>query len=202
MSKTYCTNCNDQLTEEEIRWANDEQYCEDCFNDRFVYCERCDSVIRRNDAHFNNDDVPFCDDCWESDYDEECPDNPEVDDSDRSLIIELSRDWLLGKTTKRSVIKINQKDFMLSRIKEKVGLVDSPIYIFGLIDREEYQLSVSANLLDAVKEYIVLNGLNWKVTEGIGCSRLGISHSLRKDNLSDVLKLIKSITNVRETVLA
>ena len=201
MSKTYCTNCNDQLDEDEVRWVNDEQYCEDCFNDRFVYCDRCDSVIRRNDAHFNNDDVPYCDECWEEDYDAECPDNPDVDDSDRSLIIELSRNWLLGKATKRSVIKINQRDFMLSRIKEKVGLVESPIYLFGLIDREEYQLSVSANLMDAVKEHILLNGLNWSVTEGIGCSRLGICHSLRKDNLTEVLKLIKNISKVREAVL-
>ena len=202
MCKTYCTNCNDQLNEDEVRYAFEDPYCENCFGDRFSYCERCDTLMHHSDANFSSDGTPYCDDCYEEDFDDDCPDNPDVDDADRKLIIELSRNFLLGKSTKRSVIKINQNDFMLSRIKEKVGLVDSPIYLFGLKDRDEYQVSASQNLIDAVKENVLLNGLDWKVIEGIGCSRLGISYSLRKDNLGAVLKLIRNITRVREIIPA
>lgn len=202
MCKTYCNNCNDSLTEDEVRYAFEDPYCEDCFSERFSYCDRCDTLMNHSDAHYDSEGTPFCVECWESDFDENCPDNPDVDDADRKLIIELSRNFLLGKSTKRSVIKINPNDFMLSRIKEKVGLVDNPVYLFGLKDREEYQISTSSNLIDSVKEYILLNGFDWEVTEGIGCNRMGISYTLRKDNLGTVLKLIKNITRIRETVPA
>ena len=202
MCKTYCSNCNDKLDEDEVRWAYDESYCDDCFNDRYKYCERCDALISASDAHYSSDGYPYCSECWSEDYDDACPDNPDVDEADRKLIIELSRNFLLGKVSKKSVIKINQNDFMLPKIKEKVGLVDNPVYLFGLKDREEYQISASPNLLEPIKEYVLVNGLDWEVSEGIGCNRMGICYTLRKDNLREILKFIKNITCVRETVPA
>ncbi len=201
MSKTYCSNCDRVLEEDDVRWANEEVYCEECFSDRFTYCVRCDSVIRHSDANYSNDES-YCDECWNENYDEDSPDNPDVDESDRAQIIELSRSWLLGKSTKRCVIKINPKDLYLKKLKERVGLVDSPLYVFGLKDRDEYQISTSPNLIDAVREYILLNGLVWEVTEGIGCSRLGLSYTLRLNYSSQVTKLIRSITRVKEPVIA
>jgi len=201
MCKTYCANCNDQLEEDEIRWAHDESYCDDCFNDRYKYCERCDALIPATDAHFSSDGYPYCSECWSEDYDDDCPDNPDVDDADRQLIVELSRNYLLGKVSKRTVIRINQKDYLLPRIKEKIGMVGNPIYLYGLRDREEYQLSVSANLLRVVKEHILLNGMDWKVTEGKGINRVGIAYTIRQENFREILKLIKSVTTVREAVI-
>lgn len=72
---------------------------------------------------------------------------------------------LLCRREGRCVLKINQKDYLLSRIKERVGLVEQVIYLFGLKDREEYQLTASSNLIDDVKEFILLNGLDWEITK-------------------------------------
>lgn len=105
-----------------------------------------------------------------------------------------------GLATNMGTLRINASDVILTRIKEKVGLVEHPIYLFGLKDREEYQLSVSSNLMDSVREFLMLNGLDWKVTEGIGSNRLGISQALRKECLPGILKLIRNITCVRESV--
>jgi len=29
---------------------------------------------------------------------------------------------------------------LLAKIRDKVGMVENPVYVYGLIDREEYQL--------------------------------------------------------------
>jgi len=180
--------------EGEIGWAEKEAYCEDCFSELYTHCDHCDEVVRRSDAYFDDDGNAHCSNCWNEENDDECPDNPYVDEADRRLIVELSRSWLLGKHTKRCVLKINQKDYLLSRIKERLGLIDQTFYLFGLKDREDYQLSASSNLIEQVKEFILLNGLDWKVTEGIGCNRIGISDSIRQNHFADLLKLIKRIS--------
>jgi hypothetical protein len=151
---------------------------------------------------WDHDGNPYCSECYQDDYDGECPDNPDVYEADRKLILQLSRDWLNGRCNHNSLIRINTKDFQLQKIKDKVGLVDIPIYLFGLIDRDEYQLSVSPNLMDQVKEFILINGLELQITEGIGADRIGISCSLRKDHLPTVVKLIKQLTEQKELVLA
>jgi hypothetical protein len=89
----------------------------------------------------------------------------------------------------------------LQKIKDKVGLVDIPIYLFGLEDREEFQLSVIPNLKDQVKELILFTGLS-KVIEGYRSNRIGISYTLVKDHLPIVIKLIKQLTEQKELVLA
>ena len=196
MSIIYCSCCSEKIGQGEIRWAEEEAYCDDCFCELFTHCDHCDDVVRRSNAYFDDLGNAHCSNCWDEENDDECPDNPHVDDADRKLIVELSRSWLLGKHAKRCVLKINQKDYLLSRIKERVGLVDQSIYLFGLQDREEYQLSASSNLVDQVKEFILLNGLDWKVTEGIGCNRIGISYSLRQNHLSPLIKLINRISRL------
>ncbi|MCX6173993.1 MAG: hypothetical protein NTZ27_04465 [Ignavibacteriales bacterium] len=197
-----CSNCDCEIRDDDARFAFEEPYCEDCFSDLYNYCSGCDTVIRSDRTYYDQDGNPFCEDCHENQYDEDCPDNPDVFDSDRKLILELSRNWLLGKEIRKILISINKKDFLLQKIRDKVGLVESSLYIFGLQDRDEYQLSVSPNLIDQVKEFILFNGLDLKVIEGIGCNRLGISYTLRKENLDLVVNLIKQISQVKELVEA
>jgi len=196
MSKTYCITCGDQITEEEVRWAFEERYCEDCFNDRFTYCDRCDAVLYRDEAHYD-DSVPFCDDCWEDNYDEDCPENPEVTDADRELIVAVSRSWLLGKDSPRYTLKISSSDYLLSKIRDKVGLVEQEIYVYGLRDRTEYQLVTTPDLLEKATEYITRNQLNWRITQENGCRRLGIAYSLREQEESKVVNLIRYMTSCK-----
>lgn len=197
-----CSNCNDVIPDGEVRWAYDDPYCEDCFDDNYTYCSHCDEVIARNLTIYDDDGEPFCNDCWSNENDDDAPDNPDVSEADRELIVHLSRNWLQGNIDNKKLITINKNDYHLQTIKDKVGLVEKSIYIFGLQDRDEYQISASSNIIEDVKEFVLLNLSGIKVSEGSGCNRLGISLSLRKNNSSEIIKLIKKITvQVKEPVL-
>jgi hypothetical protein len=198
----HCHNCEEELNDNQVRWAFEEPYCEDCFDNMFNYCCRCDGVIYRESAHYNDEGDPYCSDCYESNYDDDAPDNPDVSDSDRELVVKLSRSWLQGKIETRRPLFINDKDILLRTIKDKVGLVDNPIYIFGLTDRDEYQISVTADLFDKVQTFVQLNDIKAIVVSSPGCNRLGISLTLRKNNQKEIIDLIKQINTVRETVPA
>ena len=196
----HCQNCDESLSDDQVRWAFEEPYCEDCFDNMFNYCCRCDAVIYRESAHYNDEGDPYCAECYEENFDDDCPDNPDVSDSDRELVVKLSRSWLKGKVESRRPIYINDKDILLRTIKDKVGLVGNPIYLFGLIDRDEYQISVSADLFDVVQNFVLLKEIKATVLSSPGCNRLGISLSLRKNNQQQIVELIKQITIVQELV--
>ena len=197
-----CTSCEAEIADSDVRWAFDEPYCDECFSESYNYCSRCDSVIYRSETHYNSDGDPYCSDCYDDDYDDDAPNNPDVYDSDRELIISLSRSWLQGKTETKRPIYINSKDILLKTIKDKVGLVDNPIYIFGLVDRNEYQILASDDIYEEVKEFVLLNNLDVIVHSSPGCNRIGISQTLRKNNQPEIINLIRSITAVKETVPA
>ena len=186
-----CTSCEQEIADEDVRWAFDEPYCDECFSETYNYCSRCDSVIYRSETHYNSDGDPYCRDCYEDDFDDDAPNNPDVYDSDRELIISLSRSWLQGKTETKRPIYINPKDILLKTIKDKVGLVDNPIYLFGLIDRDEYQISATNDIFGLVQDYLLIKQSTAKVISAPGCNRLGVSLSLRKHNQKEVIELIK-----------
>ena len=117
-------------------------------------------------------------------------------------MVKLSRSWLLGKIETRRPLFINDKDILLRTIKDKVGLVDNPIYVFGLVDRDEYQLSASADLFTSVHQFVLFNDIKANVVASPGCNRLGISLSMRKNNQKEIIELIKTITTVKKTVPA
>lgn len=194
MTLTRCTGCMETIPEGEVRYAFDEAYCERCFDDLFTYCCRCDRLLNREDVQWDRDGDPHCSECFEEENDDESPDNPEVYDADRQLIVELSRGFLAGRLIKHSLIKVNKNDILLTKLRDKVGIVDNPVYVYGLIDREEYQLSVSQNLIDDTKEFILLHGLDWRINPDSGVNRIGISLTLRKNNLKDVVNLIRQTT--------
>jgi hypothetical protein len=197
-----CENCEEELTEDQAHFAYDEPYCEECFDNLFIYCCRCDSVVSRSDIiHYSDDGDPYCTDCWDEDYDDDAPNNPNIYDEDRDLIIHLSRSWLQVNNKYRRLIVINERDDHLKEIRGKVGYTYRPLYVFGLIDREDYQISASRNILDEVKEYMLLHFTDVKVIEGIGTNRLGISLSLRETSRKEITSLIKEITSVEEPVM-
>jgi len=194
----HCTSCLEEIPHGEVRYAFDEVYCERCFDDLFTYCCRCDRLLYREDTQWDNDGDPFCAECYEEDNDECCPDNPEVFDADRQLIVELARGFLYDKPIVKSLIRINKNDHLLTKIRDKVGIVENSVYVYGIKDRDEYQISVSQNLIDTVKEFALKNGLDWKVNQDIGVNRIGISYSLRQHSLKETVKLIKYSASVRE----
>ena len=55
----HCHNCDEELRDDQVRWAFEEPYCEDCFDNMFNYCCRCDGVIYRESAHYNDEGDPY-----------------------------------------------------------------------------------------------------------------------------------------------
>lgn len=198
--KITCHCCDEEFAEDDIRYAFSRAYCENCFSELFTYCSRCDEVFHNDDIHYTDSGYAYCSSCYdaeEEEYDPSCPNNPDVDEMDRKHIINLSRNWLKGEIENRRPIYINKNDYLLKVIRAKVGLIEDPIYVFGLTDRDEYQISASPNLMEDVKEAALLNLPDAVISEGHGINRLGISYSLRKNNLKEVVDLIKALTVIK-----
>ncbi|MDR3665576.1 MAG: hypothetical protein P4L35_01920 [Ignavibacteriaceae bacterium] len=196
-----CTNCNDVIPDGEVRWAYEDAYCENCFNDSYTYCSACDSVVSRNEVVYNNSDDPLCNDCYQDAYDDDAPDNPDVTESDRDYILTLSRNWLSGKIDFRRFININTKDFFLSEIRTKVGLIDSPVNLYGLKEQEEYQITLSPDLEETVKELLPESLKYYTIKSVEGVRRLGMSYNIRRDYRPEIIQLIKSLTVVHKEEL-
>lgn len=188
-----CDRCEEEITEDEVRWYGDDPYCEHCFFESYTYCSNCDDAVDRDYCRYDSNDDPVCDYCYGEDSDPEAPDDPEVFDCNRTEIISLATSWLTGKRPKR-LIKINHHDYRLTEIQEGIGLVDHALYLYGLQDREEYQIKVSPNLFNRVSQYTTLN--NWDITiqQDTGTNRIGISRILRVKKLEKVIELLKELT--------
>ena len=74
--------------------------------------------------------TPYCDECYNEEDDPDCPNNPDVDEVDRTHIINLSRNWLKGEIETKRPIYINNKDYLLKTIREKVGIGRSIPYMY------------------------------------------------------------------------
>jgi hypothetical protein len=139
----------------------------------------------------------LCNDCYREQNDDEAPDNPPVDESDREYILRLSRNWLAGKVDRRRFININTKDYFLSEIRTKIGLIDNPLNLYGLKEREEYQITVSPDLEQKIKEFLPESLKYYKIQQVEGVRRLGISYNIRRDYRPQIIQFIKSLTIVQ-----
>ena len=192
MSEDFCESCGEQVSQGSAHWYNDELYCEGCFYDSYTYCQRCDDAISRDYYHTDSDGDHICESCWEENIDYNAPVDPDVNDSERRQIISLSKCWLKGERPKK-LIRINRSDHHLEEIQSGVGLVDHALYLYGLRDRDEYQMKVSPNIIQKVKELINSSSITATVFEDIGHNRLAISRTLREEHREEIIQLIKSI---------
>ena len=73
--KAICSICGKKYNIEDIKMHDDKSYCEDCYNDSFIHCNACLSVVQHEYAYYWNDEyycrqcyneiVFICDDCGE-----------------------------------------------------------------------------------------------------------------------------------------
>ncbi|MCA0390091.1 MAG: hypothetical protein LCH52_16495 [Bacteroidetes bacterium] len=202
LNHSYCEACNEPLDEDEIWWAFEEPYCITCYRERFSTCSECDELLHAEDGHYT-DDSCLCDECYEKfGSDPEMPENPVILPNDREEILNLCRTWLYSKKKRKQMIKINSKDIGLSRIRELVGHVSKPVYVFGLVDREEYDVSVSIDLKDRLMEYRLLHGLPWRVIETDGNRRIGFTLKLRSESPEIIANLLKSLCKHHKPIKA
>ena len=87
--RIFCYACDDEISEDETYEGSDGHvYCQDCFNDRFGFCEKCGEV-NEIDNLISFDGALYCEDCLDT-IATECDDcgelvsNDEI--SDRTVI--------------------------------------------------------------------------------------------------------------------
>jgi len=194
----YCSICEIEVGDDiDYRNINGRIVCDSCFEENYHYCSRCDAIIHSDVTYWDDYGDPLCEDCREEEeksYDEECPDNPDVSLDEIKSVVELANQWLNDDSPKRYNISIRSGDFHLTELRIKVGLIVNPVYVFGLYDRTDYQISASQNLINQVKDFIEENKLGWTIHEGIGTNRIGLAYSIRANEFDQVLSLIKQIT--------
>lgn len=186
-----CENCSDAISIEHAKYYSAYAYCESCFDDLFTYCDQCDTTIERESAIYDSDGNGICAACHQENYDDDSPANPYVDQADRELIVKLCRNWIF--TGRKSFpISINEADQYLKELREAVGLVPKPIYLYGLIDREDFQIKATHDLIPKVNSFISKHLRDITAIEEIeGKQRLGISSQLRLNHFGLITKLIK-----------
>lgn len=185
-----CYNCENTI-HGDYNTVYGDIWCEECYNDVFTTCDRCEGLIRRDDVY----DGDLCQSCYDERQDDpEAPDDPYVDNTDRQLIVQLARDCAMGKVIPKYTLKVNIKDYELPKLKKVVGLVEKSLYVFGLRDDHGYQLMVSEDLLPRVVEFRDLFLKDYIIESGPGAGRIGVSYSLRDKHFEEVVKLIKYIS--------
>lgn len=60
-----CSGCGSYEDEENMNYAEDEYWCDDCYSERFNECRNCGDVHRRDDSYCIYDDT-YCSDCYYS----------------------------------------------------------------------------------------------------------------------------------------
>jgi hypothetical protein len=195
----HCECCECELDRYEIHYANSVALCEDCFYESWNYCCRCDGLVHNDDVRYDQDGDPMCEECYDDNVDDDAPVNPEVSEIDRTYLLRLCHSWL-NDTDKpcRIPLRINSADFQLPSIREKAGLLSKPLYCFGLVDREEYQIRASSDILDKTRTFLSENNIEAVVIEERGSRRIGISRSLREKSFDQVVQLIQSLTKKQE----
>lgn len=57
-----CYSCNRRVDSDDVFCANDEVWCEHCYNERFSSCERCGETYENDDLHRMNGEY-YCEHC-------------------------------------------------------------------------------------------------------------------------------------------
>ena len=79
-----------------------------------------------------------------------------------------------------------------------MGLIDSPINLYGLKEREEYQITVSPDIEELLKERLPECLKYYKMQTVVGVRRLGLSYNIRKDFRSEIIQFLQSISTVKK----
>ena len=67
---TRCLDCGTRIYRSENSGTSEHPLCQDCHDDNYTYCERCDRMIHNDAAHYIEDsDYPYCRSCYEIECD-------------------------------------------------------------------------------------------------------------------------------------
>jgi len=63
-----CQNCSCKIEEDDLQEFEGENYCQECFDDLFSYCEQCDETVSVDDMVYVNNDDYMCKSCRDANY--------------------------------------------------------------------------------------------------------------------------------------
>lgn len=60
-----CENCHTRIWLSDDAGDSNLHLCQRCYDNYFTTCEDCGRVIDRDLAHYDDDDYPYCSECFE-----------------------------------------------------------------------------------------------------------------------------------------
>lgn len=175
----YCSHC-EELHQNDTMWHD---YCNRCA-DLYSECDECGDVSLSDDMEFDADGQQrLCAECVSKKgrNDMLIEQNPPVTkETAEKLVAVLDRP--LPKVGVKKVSG-NTGDYKISEIIKLVGEVKChPFYIYGLIDRAEYQFAATRDIIQLVRVVLAKRNISHTaIIECKGTRKFGISYSYRCD---------------------
>lgn len=61
---TFCDCCEERIYTDNSISDGHTTLCEDCYDDHYRTCVHCDRIVHEEDAYFDDDDDPCCEECY------------------------------------------------------------------------------------------------------------------------------------------
>lgn len=188
---TTCSDCEEFFH----RGSSCGDRCEDC-DSNYTACENCEDEIHNDNSWYDEDGGPYCRSCYHERCEEEgereglfwVDSNPPVKPGYVEKILAILSRPLPKKGLSR--IAGNMEDAHIPEIIEKVGPVQNPIYVYGLIDREEFEFAASSDLLPYAQAIL---GYGVELQPVPGNKRFGVARKHRDRTLGWVVSIIRGI---------
>ena len=198
--------------------------CRECADGSTICC-MCGNAISISDSYIHTDrsgiERNYCGNC-NRDYATHVEARVATSEEMEVTLSLLGEDAKIVKLEKRKLVcTFNEDDAHLEEIVEMIGLVDNPVYVYGLKDRPEFDISVSGEVVDLLTSMGKITSHNGKgdcplagyvfnpecnaplvndkpiliIINDIGHGNLsiGISRSLRENAVEWVAETIKTI---------
>lgn len=60
-----CNNCGQRIWDAETVSDGRTTVCRNCYEHHYTRCCQCDAIIRVDSAYYNDDEDPYCEQCWD-----------------------------------------------------------------------------------------------------------------------------------------
>jgi hypothetical protein len=185
-----CDNCGEYIhSDNAYSTARNGSVCQNCYENHYFTCQRCDELYHNDDSRGDG----YCVNCYEEDEEDKFyldPGEIRVTDKTKEKLRALLKKPL--PVSLPGCCRGNEGDPYIAQIIRAVGEVDLPVYLYGLLDRKEHQISLPAVLLQKFQKSEWRRA--FKTIGNSSLNKIGICLDLRKNQFNRVVRLIKYLT--------
>lgn len=176
-----CVKCNTYLK------GLKHGYCPECF-EKMAFCDGCGNITDRTSMAQHKGKL-LCKSCKSKlkDIKSKVASDEEISKIVKMLTSDIPKTMLRTNT-------YNWEDDGVSKIAAKIGKVQKPIYIYGLIDRPEYGIAISPDLWREDVINTPIGAINVIKTSNL--KSIGICRNLRLNHPDWVAGFIKTFNNL------